>query len=186
MTNSWSLLSSCLCSGKWKPGKGECRLEEGGEAADGGGQVSDVCAEQPRASVHRPGPSDPWPPVSSSSQQLPPPAHRCITLPALTSCAANRWLTSTESERQELRLENNEKAHFSAKRRQCGTQTVTYCIQSYLFRFSSSSCPNIIWLIISVDPFVNLNVTMSRISNQSMFTMGEKANLLYVKVTQRI
>lgn len=69
--------------GEREPGEGERRAEEGGEAADRGGQVSVLCADQPRAPVHRPGSSDPRPPLPSSSRQLPP-AHHRTTLPALT------------------------------------------------------------------------------------------------------
>ena len=71
-------------AGEREPGEGERRPEEGGEAADRGGQVPVVRAEQPRAHVHRPHPSDPRPPLPSSPQQLPPPAHHRTTLPALT------------------------------------------------------------------------------------------------------
>lgn len=74
----------CFPPGEREPGEGERRPEEGGEAADRGGQVPVVRAEQPRANVHRPHPSDPRPPLPSSPQQLPPPAHHCTTLPALT------------------------------------------------------------------------------------------------------
>ena len=53
-------MKGSLCSpGEREPGEGERRPEEGGEAADRGGQVPVVRAEQPRASVHGPDPSDP-------------------------------------------------------------------------------------------------------------------------------
>lgn len=82
--------------GEWDPGEGKRRPEEGGEAADRGGQVPVVRAEQPRTPLHRPDSSDPRPPVPSSSQQLPPPAHHCTTLPALTRRSETRRQQMTD------------------------------------------------------------------------------------------
>lgn len=151
--------------GEWEPGEGKCRPEEGGEAADRGGQVSVVCAEQPRTSVHRPGSSDPGPPLSSSSQQLqhqpkvwgvsklltdtaPPPANRCTTLPALTPSPSqlttedvlrNRRLTSMERDWLEIFqsvLKTWSQSNMTDQR-VCHTRQPN-C--NYLFRFCSSLC----------------------------------------------
>lgn len=76
------------------------------------------------------------------------------------------------------------KANMFAKQWQYGTQTVTYSVENYLFCIS---CSSICFYLIKIsDLYVNLNGLMSRIINQSMFTLGEITNLLYVEVTQMI
>lgn len=75
--------------GEREPGEGERCPEEGGEEAERGGQVPGNCAEQPRASVHGPGPPEPRTPVPSSPRQLPP-AHHPTTLPALSCQTTER------------------------------------------------------------------------------------------------
>lgn len=56
-------------------------------------------------------------------------------------------------------------------------KTIYFASHAHLFAF---------YLIKISDLYVNLNGLMSRIINQSMFTLGEITNLLYVEVTQMI
>lgn len=162
------LMKGPPCSpGEWEPGEGERRPEEGGEAADGGGQVSVVRAEQPRASVHGPDPSDPWPALPSSSRQLPPTAHHRTTLPALTrtdtegTCCGRTtdltrdkdWMLKEENPDRPTRLPNSD-------RREPKLHRVIF--RNYLFSLLLIS-------LLLTDECVGEHAWVDHI-NQSMFT----------------